>query len=225
MDKAKRETGISVKHYSFTLIELLVVIAIIATLAAILLPALNKSRERAKMIKCTGNLKQIVTGFTMYMEDYKWWMPGSSARVDGHSLASIYLFAKYMNINVWPGGTLFLPKAFTCPSNNNRKSDGSQGLGYAIVDIKNTRLTQYKYPSKVPVFFDNDFISSSGTGISAAWWSKDLYVDFRHSGKYLNYACLDGHVEARDYNKAAAGYSNASGALYRVWKNPTKPYW
>src|SRR5438105_4271109 len=67
----------------FTLIELLVVIAIIAILAAILFPVFAQAREAARKASCLSNLKQIGTGWMMYVQDYDEQTPMSAWTTEG----------------------------------------------------------------------------------------------------------------------------------------------
>jgi len=133
---------------AFTLIELLVVIAIIAILAAMLLPALAGAKERAKLIKCVSNQKQIGIAFQLYggdnnerfpLLDNRWW--GQSFEVGGADPDPNYPHERALLAATNRPLSRYAPskKVFECPSDRgfdirplppSKSMFGSWGMSY-----------------------------------------------------------------------------------------------
>jgi prepilin-type N-terminal cleavage/methylation domain-containing protein len=82
--------GATVRRQAFTLIELLVVISIIASLAAMLLPAIGLVRDQAKRTVCASNLRNLATATLAYIADFDGMLP-AGGRYNGSWSSGFYL--------------------------------------------------------------------------------------------------------------------------------------
>lgn len=194
---------------TFTLIELLVVIAIIAILAAMLLPTLNKSKDRSHTAECLSSLKQVGYFISMYSDENSEKYPPQTINNDlksndwAKALAQVYMpgkeykdyyktFACPAKVPAYP--TTLDPWGVTYGMNSFIASASTNSGVYGTQDYTHANPIFWKQPSKTILLCD----SPSPALINAGYLVYgDLYTyKWGHnSASGTNILCLDGHGE------------------------------